>query len=64
MRLRPCKYCGKEPEMAFRPLPYLHGCWHVECRNEDCEKKPGTWYYYSSKDAIAEWDELMREADE
>lgn len=45
--------------MVFRPLPYLHGCWHVECRNEACEKRPGTWYYYHSQDAIAEWDEMM-----
>lgn len=61
MRLEsnPCKHCGKEPEMTFHPTPYYGGCWHVACVNEACPKKPSTWFYYDSKDAIAELDELM-----
>ena len=45
--------------MTFHPTPYFGGCWHVACVNEACPKKPSTWFYYDSKDAIAEWDELM-----
>ena len=64
MRLKPCQHCGKEPEVIFRPLPYLHGCWHIACRNDACEKKPSTWYYYDVSDAKAEWEEMMDEVDE
>lgn len=49
--------------MVFHPLPFLCGCWHVACRNDACEKKPSTWYYYDDMDAAAEWDELMSEAE-
>ncbi len=61
MRLKPCRYCGKEPEVSFRPLPYFNGCWHIACRNSGCERRPSTWYYYDVSDAKAEWEKMMGE---
>lgn len=63
MKSRPCKYCGKDPKMTFHPTLYFGGCWHIACVNEACDKKPSTWFYYDSKDAIAEWNELMMGAE-
>ena len=63
MTIKPCRYCGKEPEVVFHPLPFLCGCWHIACRNDECKKNPSTWYYYDSADAKAEWEEMMGEVD-
>ena len=62
--LPPCPCCGEQPEATFVRLPYLHGCWHIDCTNPECTKKPGTWYYYHYKDAASEWKALAESEDE
>lgn len=57
--LKPCKYCGKPPYVTHKWLPY-RSCWHIECRNDECNEKPRTWYYYKMADAVAEWQEMMK----
>lgn len=53
--LKPCPFCGRTPRVTYEPLPYGH-CWSVDCVNEGCTKKPGTWYYYVRSDAVRAWN--------
>jgi hypothetical protein len=43
--------------MTYRPLPY-GSCWHIDCENPECKRKPGTWFYYDLSDAVKEWNAL------
>lgn len=54
-KLMPCPCCGSAPEVTYKPLPYGH-CWTVDCVNEECPRKPGSWYYYVRSDAIDAWN--------
>ena len=58
MTLNPCRCCGVEPEVSFHPTPYKKGCWHVACKNDACDEKPSTWFYYKRADAEKEWNDL------
>ena len=56
--LKPCPYCGREPKLTIRPLLTHSLVYHIDCINDDCPRKPGTWYYYNCTDAVLEWGEI------
>ena len=56
--LKPCPYCGEKPESTYVRL-YKSACWHIDCKNDECPEKPGTWYYYDMGGAVKEWNEMI-----
>ena len=47
-----------EPKLTIRPLLTHSLVYHIDCINDDCPRKPGTWYYYNCTDAVLEWGEI------
>lgn len=56
-KLKTCRWCGFHPVVSH-VMATIPTCYHIDCANQHCKKKPGTWYYYKLSDAEREWNEL------
>lgn len=58
VKLRPCPYCGKTPIIRHKG-DYSINPYFVQCKNEDCQKKPEGWHCDTLKEAVDCWNDEM-----
>ena len=55
MKLLPCPFCGKEPEIDQYKIQGVM-LWNVACMNDDCLVEVETEDFESEEDAIKAWN--------
>lgn len=59
-KLRPCPFCGREPDVSRHSGVYGQTAYVVECTNFKCEMVCRTKQHFTEERAIEVWNKRVR----